>query len=74
MREYMDFYQAPDWVLKAIENQKLKIIKEWVAEKKYESDYYKRIFTDHMAEFLEETSKENPSPDVILDENKTYNI
>ncbi len=74
IKEYMDFYQAPDWVLKAIENQKLKIIKEWVAEKKYESDYYKRIFADHMIEFSEETSKENPSPDVILDENKTDNI
>ncbi|HEY5268569.1 MAG TPA: hypothetical protein VII94_05630 [Candidatus Saccharimonadales bacterium] len=74
IREYMDFYQAPDWVLKAIENQKLKIIKEWVAEKKYESNYYKRILADHMVEFLKETSKEILRPDVILDENKTYNI
>ena len=75
IKEYMDFYKAPDWVLKAIENQKLKIIKEWIAEKKYESDYYKRILADHMVEFLaEEMPKENPVPDVILDENKINNI
>jgi hypothetical protein len=69
--EYMQFYQAPDWVFKAIENQKLKILKEWAAEKKYESDYYKRIFELHMAEFLEEISQ---GSGVILDPNNSTNL
>lgn len=52
--EYLDCYKAPEWVFKAIENQKLKILKEWASEKIYKSDYYKRIFELHMGEFLEE--------------------
>jgi hypothetical protein len=70
LQEYMEFYKAPDWVFKAIENQKLKILKEWAAEKKYESDYYKRIFELHMGEFLEEMAGENQGSGVILDPNK----
>lgn len=61
--EYMEYYKAPDWVFKAIENQKLKILKEWVAEKKYEADYYKKAFELHMGESLEEMQ----SSGVILD-------
>lgn len=52
--EYLEHYQAPEWVFKAIENQKLKILREWSAEKKYESDHYKWTFELHMGEFLEE--------------------
>ena len=52
--EYLEHYKAPEWVFKAIENQKLKILKEWAAEKKYEADFYKRTFELHMGEFLEE--------------------
>jgi len=54
LQEYLDHYQAPEWVFKAIENQKLKILKEWSAEKLYKSDYYKRAYELHMGEFLEE--------------------
>jgi len=54
LQEYLDYYKAPEWVFKAIENQKLKILKEWAAEKLYKSDYYKRTFELHMGEFLEE--------------------
>lgn len=52
--EYLEYYKAPDWVLKAIENQKLKILKEWAAEKKYQSDLFKKTFELHLSEFLEE--------------------
>lgn len=65
--EYLEYYQAPEWVLKAIENQKLKILKEWAAEKKYELDYYKRIFELHFAESLKEMSVDTASSGVILD-------
>lgn len=30
LQEYLEFYQCPDWVLKAVEAQKTKIIKEMV--------------------------------------------
>lgn len=62
--EYLESYQAPEWVFKAIENQKLKILKEWAAEKKYEHDHYKRSFELHLGEFLEEISQ---GSGVILD-------
>ncbi len=61
--EYLEEYKAPEWVLKAIENQKLRILKEWATEKKYEQDLYKRTFTLHLGEILEEQS----SSGVILD-------
>ena len=50
----MEYYKAPDWVFKAIENQKSNILKEWSAKKLYKSDYYKQIFTNHMGEAIEE--------------------
>lgn len=52
LQEYLDFYQAPDWVLTAIENQKAKILKEWGKEGKYSSDYYRRIADNHINETL----------------------
>ena len=65
--EYIEFYKAPEWVLKAIENQKLKILKEWAAEKKYESNYYRKTFELHMGEFLEEITVDSQGSGVILD-------
>lgn len=65
--EYLDHYKAPEWVFKAIENQKLKILKEWIAEKKYESNYYKKTFELHLGEILEEMHVDNPGSGVILD-------
>ena len=62
--DYLGYYQAPEWVLKAIENQKLKILKEWAAEKKYQLDYYKKAFEFHLGEILEEISQ---GSGVILD-------
>lgn len=35
LQEYMEHYQCPDWVIKAVENQKAKILKEWNAEQKW---------------------------------------
>lgn len=67
--EYIEFYKAPEWVLKAIENQKLKILKEWAAEKKYESDYYKRIFELHLGEILQEMAE--GSGDILGSNNST---
>lgn len=29
LKEYLDHYQAPEWVLKAVEKQKVKIIRKW---------------------------------------------
>lgn len=69
LQEYLEFYQAPEWVFKAIENQKLKILKEWAAEKKYQSDYYKRIFELHMGEFLQEMAQ--GSGDILGSNNST---
>lgn len=71
--EYIEYYKAPEWVLKAIENQKLKILKEWAAEKKYNSDYFKKIFENHLGEFLEELPVDKQSSGVILDPNKINN-
>ncbi len=71
LKEYMEFFQAPEWVFKAIENQKLKILKEWAAEKKYQSDYYQRIFELHMGEFLEEIAE--GSGDILGSNNSTSN-
>jgi len=65
--EYLESYQAPEWVFKAIENQKLKILKEWVAEKKYQPDYYKRIFALHYGEILQEMRVDKQGSGVILD-------
>lgn len=64
LQEYLDYYKAPEWVFKAIENQKLKILKEWAAEKKYQLDFYKKSFELHLGEFLEEISQNSG---VILD-------
>lgn len=52
--EYLECYNAPDWVLKAVENQKLRILKQWAAEKKYQSDLYKKTFEFHLGEIMEE--------------------
>lgn len=68
--EYLEEYKAPEWVFKAIETQKLKILKEWVAEKKYQLDYYKKAFELHLGEFLQEMSVDNQGSGVILDPNK----
>jgi hypothetical protein len=63
LQEYLEEYKAPEWVPKAIENQKLRILKEWASEKKYEQDLYKKTFELHLGELLEEQS----SSGVILD-------
>lgn len=64
LQEYLDYYNAPDWVLKAIENQKLRILKEWASEKKYQEDLYLKTFELHFGEILEELSCSS----VILDQ------
>lgn len=65
--EYLEHYKAPEWVFKAIENQKLKILKEWASEKKYQADYYKKAFELHLGEILEEMHVDKPGSGVILD-------
>jgi len=65
--EYLEYYKAPEWVLKAIENQKLKILREWATEKKYEADFYKKAFELHYGEILEEMHVDKQGSGVILD-------
>lgn len=69
LKEYLEFYQAPEWVFKAVENQKIKILKEWGAQKKYQSDYYKRTFELHMGEILQEMAQ--GSGDILGSNNST---
>jgi hypothetical protein len=68
--EYLEQCKAPEWVFRAIENQKLKILKEWASEKKYQIDYYKKTFELHYGEILEEMRVDNQGSGVILDSNK----
>lgn len=68
LNEMMEIYKAPDWVLKAVEKQKIKILKEWGNQNKYNSDFYKQTATLHFGEILMEMSD---SPDVILDPNNS---
>lgn len=45
LQEYTEHYQCPEWVLKAVENQKLKIIKEWIQKRRWEEPglYYESL-------------------------------
>lgn len=53
LQEYMDFYSAPEWVLKAVENQKQKIIKQWILDKKYlEHGFYLDALALHLSEHI----------------------
>ena len=52
LQEYMEHYQCPEWVLKAVENQKFKIIKEIVTSGKYKQH---RFYADALALNLGET-------------------
>lgn len=71
LKEYLEHYKAPEWVLTAIENQKMKILKEWIAEKKYQANYYKVAFELHLGEFLQEERVDSHGSGVILDPNKS---
>lgn len=58
MQEYLEFYKAPDWVLKAVENSKNKILKDLYKEKLYlKSNYHFLTCALHMSEVLEEINK-----------------
>lgn len=58
LQEYINHYNCPDWVLKAVENQKTKILKEWAAEKKWEQHkFYLDAFTFHLGEVILENEK-----------------
>jgi hypothetical protein len=52
LQEYMEHYQCPDWVLKAIEAQKTKLIKESVSEGKHKQH---KFYWDALAFNLAET-------------------
>ncbi len=52
LQEYMEHYQCPEWVLKAIENQKVKIHKEWNCEGKHKQHSF---FSDALRYNLGET-------------------
>ena len=71
LKECLEFYNAPEWVFKAIENQKQKILKEWAAEKKYEQGFYRQAFELHMGEILEEMAQ--GSGDILGSNNSTSN-
>lgn len=59
LQQIMESIQAPEWVFKSIENQKDKILKQWIQEKKYNDSFYRQAFTLHLSEILEDN-------DVIL--------
>jgi|ERR1700722_11630062 len=55
LMEYMEQYKCPEWVFRAVENQKTKILKQWGIEKKYsEHQTYKTTFELHISEALVE--------------------
>lgn len=69
LMEYVEHFKCPDWVLKAVENQKQKILKEWIDERKWKQHkFYQDAFTFHMGGALQDIKKEsaNPDPQVIL--------
>lgn len=55
IQEYMKEINAPDWVFKAIENQKQRILDNWISDKKYQSKFYCQAFALHMVEVLIES-------------------
>ena len=71
LQEYIEFFQAPEWVFKAIENQKEKILREWAIEKKYELGFYRMAFELHMGEIFVEMAK--GSGDILETNNSTSN-
>lgn len=82
LKEYMDEYKCPEWVLKAIENQKTKLLKQYAAEKKYKNSFYMRSFELHMGEMLKDMSPDEkfiritikPDKIIILDNKPKSNV
>lgn len=55
LQEYMEYYQAPEWVLKAVENQKARILRA----QKNEHPFYKDAAVLNFGEALERIRLEN---------------
>jgi hypothetical protein len=54
LEQYCAFYNSPEWVLRAVENQKVKILKQWANEGKYNnpSEEIKDIALFHFNEMI----------------------
>lgn len=55
LQEYCDYYHAPEWVFKAVERQKDKIIRQWMQDKNSSVDKKDTLYY-HMAEAIEDLS------------------
>ena len=59
LQEYMEHFKCPEWVLKAVEAQKTKILRQWGSERKWEQHgFYYDAMKYNMGEALEEISKQ----------------
>lgn len=55
LKEYLTFFQAPDWALLAVEKQKIKIIQESVKSQAWKQHkIHITTFTFHMSEMLKD--------------------
>lgn len=60
LQEYTEHYKCPFWVLKAVEAQKLKIIREWISEKNWEKPgLYLYALKRHWHDALFEITKDS---------------
>src|ERR1700679_1469064 len=59
LQEYMAHYSCPDWVLKAVEAQKAKILRKWCEEKKHEQHgFFYSAILNNWGEALTEIAKD----------------
>jgi hypothetical protein len=55
LQEYCNYYQTPEWVFKAVEKQKDKIIRQWMQDKNSYADKKDTLYY-HMTEAIEDLS------------------
>lgn len=62
LKEIINYYKCPEWVLKAVESQKSKILQQWCAGKKYKQhSFFIDAFKLHMGEALHTVNSEHSS-------------
>ena len=60
IEEYTNYYKCPEWVLISVESQKEKILKEWIADKKYlQHSFYKDALSFYLGELLQNYFKKD---------------
>jgi hypothetical protein len=63
IKEYVEHYSCPNWVLKAVEAQKEKILTKWAKEKKLEQHGF---YDDAISELTMKNNNEQIVPDKII--------